>query len=87
MRIERDRQRRRMGRVGVSPKSREQPLMAAVNAVEVADRDISASSPRGQVTNVFDREHRHFAPLLDPRPRPSDRAAFGFVTPLHEIIA
>ena len=66
MRIKRDRQRRNPGRVGLGPEPGEQSLMAAVNSVEVADRDESASSPRGEVTNVLDRDHRHFAPLLEP---------------------
>ncbi len=44
----------------------QQSLMAAVHAVEVADRDKSPSSPRGELTNVLDRDHRHFAPLPEP---------------------
>ena len=71
MGIERDRQRGNPGRVGLGSEPGEQPLMAAVNAVEVADRDESASSPRGELTNVLDRDHRHFAPLLKPA-APSD---------------
>ena len=72
MGIERDGQGGDAGRVGLGPQPGEQSLMAAMHAVEVADRDKGASSPRGEVTNVLDRDHRHFAPLLEPAAR-SDR--------------
>ena len=71
MRIEGDGERGHAGRIGLGAKPREQPLMAAVHSVKVTDRDKSASSPRGEVTNVLDRDHRHFAPLLEPT-APSD---------------
>ena len=58
-------QRRHAGQIGLGAQPAQQPLMAEVHAVEVADRHVSASSPRGEVTNVLDRDHRHPSPLLE----------------------
>lgn len=66
MGIKGDGQGRYAGSVGFGPEPRQQPLVAAVNSVEVADRDKRTSSLREKVTNVFDRDHRHFAPLHKP---------------------
>ena len=69
MGVKGDGQGRNPRRIRLGPKPGQQSLVAAVHAVEVADRDKSASSPGGELTNILDRDHRHFAPLPEPAAR------------------
>ena len=64
--IERDRQGRDPGGIGTLAKPADQALMAPMNAVEVADRHMSTTGPRGKVQDVLDRDHRHPAPHDGP---------------------
>ena len=73
MRIKGDRQSRHPGRVGPGAEPREQPLMAAVNSVEVADRDDGPAGYFGDLAGPVNRDH----------PRRSPAAQFhGFARPI-----
>ncbi len=62
MRVEGDRQRGHTRGVGLGPKAAQELLVTAMDPVEVADGNIGASSPCGEVTNVLDRDHQRPSP-------------------------
>jgi hypothetical protein len=66
MGIERDRQGGDTGPISLGPESTQQPLMPAMDSVEVTDCYIGTPGFRGEVTNVFDRDDQRRSPLLKP---------------------
>ena len=69
------------GGIGPLAKPADQALMAPMNAVEVADRHIRTTGPRGEVQVILDRDHRHPAPhdgyLATGDRSPLDRTSRG----------
>ena len=84
--IERDRQGRDPGGIGPLAKPADQALMAPMNAVEVADRHIRTTGPRGEVLDILDRDHRHPAPR-DGSLATGDRSPLDRTPEVSNIIA
>ena len=63
VRIERDGQGGHAGRVGPGAEPAEKPLMAAMNSVEVADRDDGPAGDFGDVARSVNRDHPRRSPL------------------------
>jgi hypothetical protein len=65
VRIKRDGQSRHTSEISLLTKPAEQPLVAAVNSVEVADGDNRPSSYRGKIADTFNRDHSRRSMFVD----------------------
>ena len=83
MGVEREGERGDPGRVGPGPEPAQQTLVAPMDPIEVTDRDVSASSPDGEITNVLDARfvQRLSASQIRSPSQPTDRNAPKCVAP------
>jgi hypothetical protein len=68
--IERKCDRGNARRVGLTLQTPKQPLMTAMNGVEISDRDVSTAGKGWKVTDVGDRDHRQVSPIIEGANRP-----------------